>query len=559
MILEASGCVGRRNPAWDVCIVGSGPAGASLALGLRGTPLRVVVLESGGWQVGAETDELRAVEHSAEGIRIKPYSRERVVGGASTTWAGLTTPLDPVDFQVRPWVPFSGWPFDRESLVPWYREAARRFGLPDWERFEGPEGLGIPRSGRQVPAWRDLDEKVFLAPAQPPRFGREFREAYQGTSPDLLTDCTVTHLEGVRESGRVTKAMARLMDGRELAIPARMFVLAGGGIENPRILLNSTFACPDGLGNDRDQVGRCFMNHPKNDWGWIEPAQPDGDLPAYFGFLSVATGLAGYLGLRLSEERQARDGLLNSYVRLEPVFRWSGVEGVEALVWLLKRSGPLQRLFLKSRRGRTVPLRDYAETGDSSDRMSGRKTPGEWARMLKAIASDFPDVARYLLHRVRDGVAVPVARYRIRNFMEMAPDPSNRVTLGTGRDRWGMRLPRVCHIPGDLDRRSMAAVHRVLAEEAAAAGWGRLREPLMPDQHPWPIDFDASHHLGGTRMGSDPATSVVDADGRVHGCPNVYVAGSSTFPTSGNANPTYTILALSLRLADHLTRIGAAR
>ena len=141
---------------------------------------------------------------------------------------------------------------------------------------------------------------------------------------------------------------------------------------------------------------------------------------------------------------------------------------------------------------------------------------------------------------------------RVRNFMEMAPDPNNRVTLSDVLDEDGKRLPLVSHRCGELDRRSMVAVHELLEAEVEAAGLGRFESGLDLDASPWPIDRDASHHMGTTRMGADPGTSVVDPNLCVHGLGNLYLSGASVFPTSGCANPTYTIVALSIRLARHL-------
>jgi choline dehydrogenase-like flavoprotein len=144
-----------------------------------------------------------------------------------------------------------------------------------------------------------------------------------------------------------------------------------------------------------------------------------------------------------------------------------------------------------------------------------------------------------------------VRRVRLRNFMEMEPRRENRIVLSEELDVYGQRVPIVRHTASELDRRSMIALHQALVAEFAQAGVGKL-ETTLATCDPWPIDRDASHHMGTTRMGKDPATSVVDTDGRIHGVDNVFMAGASVFPTSGCANPTFTIVALSIRLAEHL-------
>ena len=142
--------------------------------------------------------------------------------------------------------------------------------------------------------------------------------------------------------------------------------------------------------------------------------------------------------------------------------------------------------------------------------------------------------------------------------MEMEPRAENRVTLGDTKDEYGEPLPHVHHECSELDKRSLIELHRVLGQEVAALGLGRL-ESRLGQEHPWPIDHDASHHMGTTRMGSDPKSSVVDLNCKIHGVDNVYVAGASVFAMSGCANPTMTLVALAIRLADHLKSVIVAQ
>lgn len=550
MIVEAAAWSPPESGApFDLCVVGTGPAGTTLVRELRGTGLRIVVLESGRKRPDPFADALRDVE--CEGIAIKPWSRERILGGASSTWAGLSSPLDPIDFEPRDEIGRPGWPIRREDLVPYWEEAAGRYGFAPLHAY-GPEGFGRLR-GEQAfrPRWERLEEKIFLARAEAQHFGRDFADAYEGEHVVLVTGATVVELAGDRERGVVASARVRLPDGREFCVPARTFVLAAGGIENARLLLLSRSLCPDGLGNEYGRVGLGLMNHPKNYHGVVTFSRPLAKAAYWFG--CVFEGWAGYAGLRLREEEQRALGVLNSYVRLEPLYPWTDDPGVEALVALVKRSGVVRRGFLRARAGKVTDLRDWSETGDDSPIQSTRIGPGRALRLAGLVLRRLPGVSRYLAARLFEGRSPPVRRARVRNFMEMLPDDRNRVTLGERRDALGLPVARVEHAPGELDRRSLVTLHRVLAEELARSGLARLESDL-DRADPWPIDQDASHHLGTTRMGRDPRDSVVDPDLRLHGVPNVYVAGGSVFPTSGCANPTFTICALSIRLARHLAR-----
>lgn len=547
MIRDLDTADARELGPYDLCIVGSGPAGATLAAELVGRGLRLAVLESGVEKPTAWGDALRKSE--SEGIRIKDYSRERVLGGASSTWAGLSSPLDPIDFAARDWIGSTGWPIAREELLSLYGEAALRYRFPPLDFFGGAGFGALRERGEHRPQWRGVDEKVFLAAAEPQHFGREQRAAFEHADCELWLDATVVRLEAA--GGRVERAHLRTHSGRAVRLAARGFVLATGGIENARLLLVSQ------LGNERDQVGRRLMNHPKNYRGVLHFAEPVRELAYFFGCLYK--GFAGYGGLRLPEAEQRERRLLNCYVRLEPLFPWSDSDGVEALVLLAKKTRFLMKGVTETHGDQIVELRDYAETGDDSDFKNKRRTTLGWLALLGIVLGDLHRVAHYAWHRLRRRAKPAVRRARLRNFLEMEPQPENRVTLSDERDAHGVPLPRVRHAPTELDRRSLLALHERLAAEFERAGVGRLESDLATAE-PWPIDQDASHHMGTTRMGSDPASSVVDGDLRVHSLANLWCAGASVFPTSGCANPTFTIVALSIRLARHLrTHLAAER
>ena len=540
-------------PRYDVGIVGSGPAGITLARGLSTMGRRICVLESGGRQPDPFADGLKEVDST--GIHIKDYSRERIFGGTSTTWAGLSSPLDPIDLEVRPWVPHSGWPLSWQELEPYYEEATQRFGFPTWFRFRDSAWMRLAARSSPLPPWRRLQEKIFLAAEPPQHFARDHGDIFDSDGLDLYLGASVTSLRGDPATGLASGVEIGLPGGGYRVIEAGIFVLACGGIENARLLLNSRFACPAGLGNDLDQVGRYFMNHPKNNHGLIRLSRPQPGLPGYFGFLSPLDKCTGYVGLRLREALQREMALLNSYVRFEPVFNWTDNAGVGALVYYLKRSRWLMRGFRRMMRNRLVELRDYSETGDDSQFMNERKQWRHHLEMIKHIAANVGPVGAYLKGRLSNRTPLRVTAIRLRNFMEMAPHPDNRVTLSPRTDAFGRQLPHVVHRCRRLDRRSLVAVHDALRREVAESGWGELDSDLTEASDPWPIAMDASHHMGATRMGTDPGSSVVDANGRLHHSGNVYLAGSSIFPTSGCANPTFTIVALALRLARHLKRV----
>ncbi len=549
MIVNLSETQPEELDSYDLCIVGSGPAGGTIAKELADSGLRICVLESGQRKPTAYGDKLREVR--SEGLFIKEYSRERVLGGASTTWAGLSSPLDPVDLEARPWIQSGGWPLSGDDLRPYYAQAAERYRFPDPSAYEAGGFSELKATGAYKPTWKRLEEKVFLAASKPQNFAKECSSIYEDGQVDLFLDATVLRLEGKQGNSSVDSLQIVNRAGQQFHLRAECFVLATGGIENARLLLLSTDQNQAGLGNEHDQVGRYFMNHPKNYCGILHLHQPVEELPYYFG--CIRNDFAGYAGLRLSDQVQRDNKLVNSYVRFEPLFAWSDNQGIEALVLFVKRSQLFLRAFISRNKGKVITLRDYSETGDDSELQNARKNFATYLGLIGTVLINLPSVLKYLYFRLMPGAVPKIKRVRLRNFMEMEPDPDNRVVLAEETDVNGQPLPLVNSRCTDLDQRSLIELHSALEEELAATGLGRLETPLAKID-PWPITQDASHHVGTTRMGTDPTSSVVNPQQRIHAVDNVYLAGASVFPTSGCANPTMTIVALSIRLAEELRR-----
>jgi choline dehydrogenase-like flavoprotein len=539
-------------PDYDVCVIGSGPAGATIANELSDMGMRLCVLESGRLWPTPLGHRLQRVQ--SEGIAIRENSRERVFGGTSTTWTGTSAPLDAIDLAPRPWLRHSGWPISDIELREYYEEAALRYRFPSLDHFQQVSFR------EHQPCWRSVEEKVFLIDSHPQNFGKEFRHVFAGPGTDLYLDATVVRLEASADRSAIDQALIHVSEGRELRLHADIFVLAAGGLENARLLLVSRDLCSAGLGNDHDQVGRFLMNHPKGYHGTIrlEYAATASDR-----LFSVYKGSHyGYVGLRLRDAIQADRGLLNSYASIQPVFPWTDSVGLQSLLTLTRRA---QALLGRDRSDPGEEAKGLASHSEEQRELVTAKRPTLFAvpelTASTAPASSFVlainvlkdarRVAQYAWARIftRSNQKVRVAH--LSNYMEMEPDPENRVVLTSECDEYGVPMMAVRHRSSELDRRSVVELHRILAEEFAALRLASL-ETTVASADPWPIDEDAHHHMGTTRMGTNPASSVVDPNLRLHGVPNVYVAGPSVFPTSGCANPTLTIVALSIRLARHL-------
>jgi choline dehydrogenase-like flavoprotein/threonine dehydrogenase-like Zn-dependent dehydrogenase len=497
---------------YDACIVGSGAAGATAALALGGRGLRIAVLEGGGLAPDMVTTGFTRLD--CTGDHVDQASRERWLGGTTNAWTGGKTTLDDIDLRPRPWVPGSGWPIEPARLRDCYRRAAGLLDRPGPEVYDA--AAATPADGFRFDS-DELRTLVFHEDARPLRFGTLLRERSRpGDGIDIVALANVTEvlLDDVGE--RVAGVQVATIGGRRIEVRAPVVVLACGAIENARLLLASRSRRPAGLGNVHDQVGRCFQDHPKGYTGLVEVTPSARRLPAS-GYWTGHPAMDGRLrwGVGLTEATQARDEVLNSYVRLEPVV----LDTVPAAVAALR----------KAARGRVRGL----------DPM-----------VLADLPSQAPALARLARFRARN--EGPIDLVRVRTFMEQEPRPASRVRLADRLDPLGLPLAAVDWGLSELDRRSVRVLHERLAAAVRDHGLGELHADLDEGSEVWSSLGDASHHAGTTRMGTDPRTSVTGPDGQVHDVGGLYVAGASLFPTSGYANPVFTIVALTLHVADHV-------
>ncbi len=516
------------DKVYDVCIIGSGPAGLTIAKELTDSGKTICVLECGSLAKDLKANELRTVVNSGE-IKIKDSSRERVLGGTSTTWGGLSSPLDKVDMK--------NWPISYDELFKYYK-SLHKYGFAKIEEFN-EKGLDEIKKDADFEIGSEvLNEKIFIAKDPPWNFGKELKHIFEKENVELFLDSTVIKIN--KKESHIESVSIKNSLGLENKIKAKNFVIAAGGIESTRLLLVSN------IGNENDQVGRYITNHPKNSSGFIKLNKPATNLTYLYGYLH--NGWSKSAGVRVSEDVQKSLGILNSYVRLEPIFPWTDSSGVAHLLIIIKKA----KLFLdwwKKQQKKLVNLRDWGETGD--DVKQSKKF--NLFLSIFEITKDFPAVFSYSIHRLFQNKKIHINTIRLRNFMDMEARPENRIILSDKTDRNGMRLPEVILNTSELDRKSVIELHNVIADDLKKRNIGTLTSDLSTAS-PWPINSEASHHLGGTIMGDDEKNSVVDKDLKLHHTDNLYICSSSVFPSAGNANPTYTICALAVRLAENLKK-----
>ena len=543
VIVDARQLTDGSQVVSQLCIVGAGPAGMTIARELAGTPWRVCLVESGGVDVDAGAQTLTGV--ARDGNFFPPANAfHRQLGGVANVWDVRVTeagggcrlvPLDAIDFEPRDWVPSSGWPLSRGDLEPYYTRALRVCGVDDGSYRLDAWVSASPPALPFDPARITTSIEHF---GQADVFTRDTSAALErAANVDVLVHATVTALEEDGVGPAVTRVRLVTASGREHTIAATLFVIAAGGIENPRLLLLSNASRPSGLGNHHDLVGRFFMDHHNVRAGFLVPTSRRLFETAELYDLRFVRGQPIMGKLRVAERLMREARLLNAALRLEPGRALNPIRAVSSL--------------------RRV-------------RREGLDGPGDVVSIARDVVADGPRLAvaalRKLAPRSRRGLygwsELSAKRWRFDGFnveiqVEHAPDPANRVVLGEERDPLGLPRAAIHWRWGAVDLDSLGRIQGILAEECGRAGVGRLELPPSDVGPTVTAPGGIHHHMGTTRMHVDERHGVVDADCRVHGVPNLFVAGSSVFPTGGYANPTLTIVALAIRLADHLKALMA--
>lgn len=526
MFIDARTLAKNTTITADICIVGAGAAGITLAREFIGQSTSVCLLESGGLQLDLDTQAL--YRGASTGLPYLPLeaTRLRFFGGTTNHWGGACRPLDEIDFKQRDWVPHSGWPIRRAHLVPYYRRAHDVLQLgpflyraEDWTRSDLPCAEFAGTTLRNA----------VLQQSPPVRFGLVYREALRD-APNVHTYLNANVLEiETPDSGRTVRRLrVSSLAHNDFFVSAGAYVLAAGGIETARLLLLSDRFQRQGVGNGSGLVGRYFMDHPIAGWGKAGAIAPI-NLP-----------------LRFYHDRAKGERTLNGTSARATVWGF-----VTPSARTLERERLLN--FGIGIRRAPEPDPDSVESVRQF-RHSVRQAewPEEFWTHVRNVVMDFDDVAAHSWRKFSD-TDKPASKVEIMYWAEQQPNPASRVYLSNERDVFGQRRVVLDWRLTEQDRRNVRVALQLLAVELGKAGIGRVHiDPQAMDKD-LATFFDGSfHHMGTTRMHTDPKQGVVDANGRMHEVANLYVASSSVFPAVGHANCTLTIVALALRLADHL-------
>jgi len=516
----------------DVCIVGAGAAGITLATELGRAGRDVCLVESGGLAPEAPIQALYDLENLGHPVRENFMSRARYYGGSCNLWAGRSMRLLEEDVGPQAEPGGNGWPLRYAEIAGYYSRAAAVLRLPHLELFDPAAHDGrMSQWERRIFASGSITPTVSLWARRPMRFGAAYRgEIRRSDRVRAVLHASVTTIQLDPAGDTVEALEVATLQGRRFRVRARVFVLACGGLENARLLLASHDRHLSGIGNGHDLVGRFFMDHPRAVHGRVR-LRPGVRLPSLRG-RPLADGKV-QIGMGLPLEERRRRGLLNHYATLESEFSGYAAAGYQSAV----------------RAAKVILRKGYAGSRWDLGRARLGEIPGMIYLLTPKELMPYPVYRLYwglrnALHPRPDGGSRVVVY-----FCEQPAGAESRLTLSNQRD--GLGVPRLAlhwRIPSEVTQ-TLLELQDALSSCLRDAGVGDL-EPGAGE----PRYTDASHHMGTTRMGATPRTGVVDPDGRVHGVSNLYVAGSSVFPSAGHANPTLTIVALALRLADHLRR-----
>lgn len=543
MIIDATSLTDPANAQADVCVIGAGPVGIALALSLAAAGREVLLIEAGGEQPDPAVQDFYrgAVSDPALHSPLHDY-RERRLGGSSTIWGGRCMPFDPIDFTPREWVADSGWPIDGAALAGYYPAANRwcEAGAFDYDATTALPADAKPMiAGFAGGAYRTDRLERFSCPTD---FGRRYRDRL-ATSPQvrLAMHTGVSALRLDCDGRRVAGVELRLPGGAVVTIAARDVVVSAGGLETARLLLASRDVHPHGIANHHDVLGRYYMSHLAGTIGTLRMR-----VPVWHGYDRADDGTYCRRRLALSDAAQATHRIGNVVARLHHPRIADPRHG----------TATLSALYL----GRALVPKLYRA------RLTGEGTAGiaEHARHVANVLRAPGDVMRfaidtlwhrYLAERKFPSVVITPAKgdYMLDFHAEQMPNRDSRVMLGEECDAWG--VPRLIadwrYLPQDVTTVKTALA--LLAADLERSGCGSLTyDPDTVEQEMTRYGAYPGHHLGTARMGSDPRTSMVDGDCRVHGIGNLHLAGAAVFPTSSQANPTLTAIALALRLAERL-------
>ncbi len=542
---------------YDLCVIGSGPAGMMVALEFaRANPEKTVLLVEFGRENERGPNGLdESIRNVNPANHHDPYEcTNKGFGGTSATWGGRCVMYDEVDFIDRP-VVRGGCTWDLgllREVEPLLDRAAEYF-----ECGTGGFDLG------QMPRWRErriaegfregdvLDSRLERW-SMPTRFGRRYRaEIESAPGIELVFGQEARAFEAPDPRGRIAWVELRQRGSGEVRrIAADSFVLAAGTQETTRMLLRNPQVFT-ALGGVPEALGRYYQGHVSGKIASVcfsgRPAATD------YGFMRNEDGSYFRRRFQLSTDVLCRENLLNTAIWLDnPLYHDPA-----------HRNGAMSMMYLAMITPGLGKRLAPPAIANSVTKGKVQGVPRHCANVLRGLPGSLLTPAsiffrRYCLKRKLPGIFLHSRnnRYALHFHAEQVPDPENRMTLGADGETLEIHYRLT-----DADVDSVVRVHEILDRWLQRCGCGRLEYWFERDQMPAAIrgmSRDGIHQCGTTRIANSPERGVVDRDLKVWGTSNLHICSSSAFPTSGQANPTFFLGAFALRLAGRLSSKFAA-
>lgn len=534
MILDAHRDVLPAELQAGIVIVGSGAAGITLARELIGRGQDVLLLEAGGEAVRPESQDFyRTAAVSPVTHHLGHEFRRRGWGGTTSLWGGRCIPLEPIDFEVRDWIPHSGWPIPYDAVARFY-PAALSICDAGPDRFTADSRLFAATSPDLV---LDRIERFSL----PTDFGKRYRDALAAASDvRVLMNAPVVEIM-TDPAGNATTGVEIIVGGQRRHVAAKTVVLAAGGLETTRLLLASRRARATGLGNERDLVGRFYQTHLEGNFGLLTLPRD-----ARIGYWQDPDGVyvRHYLQLAPAAQRRLQAGQVALRPHYPAIADPSHRNAILSAMYFAKSGLVPEYARIIAGAGGGVPERVRAGTIAAHLRNIVLGAPRiawfgvDWLRHRSFATRKLPSVV--LTHRE--------GRYPVNLNAEQVPNPDSRLMLADETDAHGVPRLAIDWRLSDTDRMLLSRGLTAISAAMPAGTGFEVADLSAAIESVTPI----SHHMGTARMADDPRTGVVDPNLELFGTKGVYVCGAAAFPTSGFANPTLTIVALALRLAERL-------
>jgi choline dehydrogenase-like flavoprotein len=521
MIIDARQLNNNSKFNCDICIMGGGVAGIVLASELRKYNKNIFVVESGGEDFDSDIQSLYSSDIINNNYPNTESSRLRMLGGSSNHWENNTSPLDTIDFEKREWLPNSGWPIERSDLDEYYLKAAEYCGTKDdtykadiWSEKLGYKILGLSRDV--------LETGIAKASSPPVRFYKEYGKNISNIDNiTILKNSNIVDVDYNSSTKLIEKVYFESFPGNQHTIYSKVFIMCFGGIENARMLLHFNAQYSDKIGNYYDNVGRYFMDHPVVRAGHLYPDNRS-IFSLYKANVLKDRVVLGYF--KLSESSLRKHRINNIRVPLVSNTNFIMSDGISSFHIL-------------------------------NDSLSDGSIPDDFTNHIINILKDLDMVLEGVSRKRFDKKIFESANvfsgYQLPIMFEQSPDRTNRVKLGNNVDRYGIKKILIDWELKKYDKENLWKALEIIAQEFGALSLGRIRLLKERSTRIWGSQLGfGHHHMGTTRMSSQYNQGVVNKNHIVYGTKNLFIGGSSVFPTGGHVPPTLTIVAMAIRLAD---------